>query len=147
MNYYMDDRHRELTPDELRIEIEAMKWLKEKGFSIPEIMYFGKYRINEENKTIPRSKRFGFLIIRKEIPYADTPLEAQITQAVEVLKSSIYIFPRWAWKGRKPQPVMRTWTEAEIFSFLCLQKKKRHIFVYNQVLRRGKKQPRIEFRV
>lgn len=111
---------RALTPEELKTEVEAMRWLHKKGVSLWRISTLTTRQIKEGKnlEIIYHNKIFTF---RRLIPLDGTPLEKQLN-ALPNLKSRLRIFPKKVWTKRKIHGFgVPTWSEDELRALLGLR--------------------------
>lgn len=102
MQTYTDRYYRPLNAAERQLQIETINWLLKKKLTLAQIKTL-TYRVVEPKRETIRIRydtRIG--TFERHLPYRDTPLDVQITMARESSKSSLFLLPKRAWKGRRP---------------------------------------------
>lgn len=97
---YTDYLGRDLTLEEMTTMHEAIRWLKQQGIKDNQIRLLSFVSLDRENKQITFTTEKRFVILKKIVAYADSPLEVQINEARENLHSRLFIFPRRAGKTK-----------------------------------------------
>ena len=97
------DGYRELTENEqLKME-QAIIWLSKRGIGPEKIAFASVQNLDREGKTIHFLIETRFFAIERNIGYSGTPLDLYLTEVFPCLKSNRFLFPKWAWAGRRPE--------------------------------------------
>lgn len=121
MATYMEERTRELSPEEFLSTVKAMQWLYKKGISPERIQRMTRREIDLEKKTAEfryHPKLFPHTIVVRNLPYANSPLEKHIELAYSQLKSNHRVFPKRAWKGKIASSLMPPFSVEQVEKFV-----------------------------
>lgn len=92
---------RKLTDQEKQSMLKAIQWLHKRGIPYKNVVRLCQSSIDREGKTVffeLETKRF---IIKRAVPYADSPLDTYLTEVLPCLKVKPVAFPHSAGTGRK----------------------------------------------
>lgn len=104
------ETYRLLTPEQVKLQMAAVKLLRRKHLSYEAISLLHKSALNFHEKTIIVEFRTKKVRLARIINYANTPLEDYIKVLESEIHSKISLFPRLRSKGKvdMPLPTYRT---------------------------------------
>lgn len=97
---YTDNIGRDLTLEEMQTMQAGIRWLKQQGIKYDQMRLLTFVHLDRANKQIVFTTEKRFVIIKKVVIYADSPLEKQINEARLNLRSRLFVFPRRAGKTK-----------------------------------------------
>lgn len=101
MQTYFQTAFRPLNAAERQLQIETIRWLLKKRVSLAQIALLTYRTVDTEREAIAIRYDTRIGVFLRMLPYKGTPLETQIRLARESSKSSLFLLPKLAWKGRK----------------------------------------------
>ena len=115
---------RDLTEEELKLTLHAMRFLVKKKIEVERIVKLNKYQINREEKTIKFVYHYNKFVINRYVNYKNSPLEKQIESMGE-LRTIYRVFPKGVWSKRKTDVFsVPIFSEEEVRKMLGLPLKK-----------------------
>lgn len=100
---YILDRYRPLRVEEREVAERAILWLKKKHLRIEEIAFLSERNVDRVSKCINIKREGKIATVWRHISYEGSPFDLYITGVFPFLKSSRFIFVRWAFSGRRPE--------------------------------------------